>query len=343
MSKYVYILLLPLLLWSCEAEFSPNAEWREVPSVFCLLDQDDTVSYVRVQKCYLGNDDLKSYATIFDSTNYAEGDISVHLLAWRSEDEMNSPDAVPVRTLVFDYAMLSDKTEGIFSSPMQPVYKHRNEDGDLDTAFIYQLVVAKAATGEVLASATTSLVGDAPREPWLTSPNPVSSRLGFHRNRSCQLTWLPFARGRRYQATVRYHYRCRYQRPDSLRHIDMSLPVLAASSNDAAVSTSLAMSTFLANVETSLHGDTATKLYVDTAVIFLSVCNEPLHAYLNSIELMNSSLDQEYAAYSNIEGGVGIFAARRTALRDTVLADNSDVRPYGLHFLLEQLDVGFGR
>ena len=157
------------------------------------------------------------------------------------------------------------------------------------------------------------------------------------------MSWRPFARGRRYQATVRYFYRCRFLQPDLLRYIDMPLPVLSGSSRNADIATSLAMSTFLANVETALRGDTNTKDYVDTAVVSLAVCNEPLHAYFNSIELINSSLDQEYAAYTNIEGGVGIFAARRTALKDTILTDNSDVRPYGLHYLLEDLNVGFGK
>ncbi len=43
-----------LLLASCEVDFSPNASWREIPVVYCVLDQDDDTSYVRVERCFLG-------------------------------------------------------------------------------------------------------------------------------------------------------------------------------------------------------------------------------------------------------------------------------------------------
>ena len=47
-----------LLLSACEVEFSPNAEWREIPVVYCVLDQDDDTTFVRVERCFLGEGNI---------------------------------------------------------------------------------------------------------------------------------------------------------------------------------------------------------------------------------------------------------------------------------------------
>ena len=67
--------LLPLsifLFYACEVEFSPNAEWKEVPSVYCILDQDDDTTWVRVEKCFLGEGSIYNYGMISDSINYPQ-------------------------------------------------------------------------------------------------------------------------------------------------------------------------------------------------------------------------------------------------------------------------------
>ena len=72
--------LLPLLTVSCEVEFSPNAEWKEIPVVYCLLDQDDDTTWARVERCYLGDGSIYDYGSISDSINYPLGSIEVKLL-----------------------------------------------------------------------------------------------------------------------------------------------------------------------------------------------------------------------------------------------------------------------
>ena len=58
--KKLFFVAIPLILLftSCKVEFSPNAEWKEVPVVWCVLDQMDDTTWVRVQRCFLGEDNL---------------------------------------------------------------------------------------------------------------------------------------------------------------------------------------------------------------------------------------------------------------------------------------------
>ena len=123
----------------------------------------------------------------------------------------------------------------------------------------------------------------------------------------------------------------------------MPLSVVSGSLRESDLATSMSQGAFMVNMEQALRGDTSTKDYVDSALVMLAVCNESLHAYLNSIAMMQSAADQDHVAYSNIEGGVGIFASRRAHLVQAVKTDQSDIAPYGLHYLLESLDVSFGR
>ena len=68
---------------SCKVDFSPNAPWRDLPSIYCVIDPEEDTVWARVQRCYLGEDNLYNYAPIADSNYYAPNDISVHLLVWK--------------------------------------------------------------------------------------------------------------------------------------------------------------------------------------------------------------------------------------------------------------------
>ena len=52
---------------SCDNDFNPNAEWKETMVVYGLLDQDQDTTWVRVQKCYLGEGDMIAMSSIMDS------------------------------------------------------------------------------------------------------------------------------------------------------------------------------------------------------------------------------------------------------------------------------------
>ncbi|MBR5027718.1 MAG: hypothetical protein IKX51_00720, partial [Bacteroidales bacterium] len=85
--------LLPLALifgvffTACDNEFSPNAEWKETMVVYSLLDQDEDTTWVRVQKCFLGEGDMLAMTSIMDSSNYSEGDLRVQIEEWNAEEK----------------------------------------------------------------------------------------------------------------------------------------------------------------------------------------------------------------------------------------------------------------
>lgn len=342
---YVFYLMfvLPFLggvLTSCEKEFSPNAEWKEIPSVFCLLDQDDDTTYVRLQRCYLGEGNLYEYGSISDSIYYPDGVMEVLIKVWRSELDMLSGNATPFKVMDFT-CELRNKVEGDFASGLQPIYCHRNVPGELDSAYVYELIVRRVNDGTVVATATTRLLGDpSATYGWLKTPSPVSGngRVTFNMMTGASaIRWIPVDRGRLYQPSVRFYYRYRFA-PDSLRYIDVHCEsVKATSQQSLEMNTLVEKGYYLGEIAKALQADTNHKLFVDTVAIIMDVADESLNAYI----AVTTAIDrQNYQMYNNITGGVGLFAARRTHLMEYVLSDKGD-QPTGMHTLLENLGVGF--
>ena len=90
------------------------------------------------------------------------------------------------------------------------------------------------------------------------------------------------------------------------------------------------------DVHISADDDTNTKIYPMIFDIYIRACNEDLYAYFNSVDAGSDG-----SVYTNIEGGLGIFAARRTHIYRRVPGDPSDRPGIGLHALLRDSIPGF--
>lgn len=336
----VAVVMTLLGFTACESEFSPNAEWQELPSVYCLLDQDDDTTFVRLQRCYLGDGNLYEYGRIADSIYYPDGVMEVLIRVWRNASDMTVSGATPLYEMNFTRE-LRDKVDGNFASGPQPIYCHRNMPGELDSAYTYQLIVRRVSDGSVMATATTRLLGDPDsKKGWLKTPSPVggNSPVSFNMmSGACVIRWIPLDRGRLYQPRVRFYYRYRFA-PDSLRYLDIACQsVKATSQQSLELNTSVYKEYYLGEIAKALRSDTNHKMFVDTVAIIMDVANESLNAY---IAITTAVERQNYQMYNNITGGVGLFAARRTHLMEKVLSDKGD-QTTGMHTLLENLNVGF--
>ncbi|MBQ6096732.1 MAG: hypothetical protein IJK99_03190, partial [Bacteroidales bacterium] len=104
--KALFFVLAVSLFASCEVEFSPNADWKEIPVVYCVLDQDDDTSYVRVQRCFLGEGNQYQYTSVADSIYYPQGALSVAIEQWNatlaSDGTLYRTGDAPVQVLNFD-------------------------------------------------------------------------------------------------------------------------------------------------------------------------------------------------------------------------------------------------
>ncbi len=331
----VLILLFITLLASCEVEFSPNAEWKEVPVVYCVLDQDDSISWVRVERCYLTEGDIHSGGRISDSINYPQGALQVSILVYKNGRQI---DSIP-----FDYTVV-DRDEGEFVSVGQPAYTavtYRRLADDyslLYDSYTYELRIRRTADGSMLAKAQTSLLGRQEGSLVLT-PN-ANTPFGFSVTKNCKIEWRSMSNGRFYQPMIRFYYLYKYLGGDTLY---LDLPCNTRLCTPPYVSTYniyYSRDVFLQKLHEKFDGDTNTKIYPELFDIYITGCNEELYAYLSSVGSA-SGIDQSHAVYTNIDGGLGVFAARRAHLYRRVPGDPSDRPGVGLHALLKDSIQGF--
>lgn len=330
MKRLSRLVLLPLALFvatSCEVEFSPNASWKEVPVIYCVLDQDDDTTWARVERCYLGEDDIRTYASTSDSFNYPDGALQVSLIAYL--------DGVAVDSLPFSRAT-RDRATGSFAHTAQPDF-YCPTRGRLDDRYTYRIRVRRAADGSLLAQNATPipLVVKNPADSLITRPF-SGRRFDFKDgNYTCQIDWNSLANARLYQPVIRLYYAV----GADTTYVDVKCQQVTSRNEALNYSIHFPKSTFLASVREQLRDDTVPKQYLSMVDILLLACSEDLRAYLYSVG-GNSNSDRPADSYSNIENGLGVFAARRTHLYKRMPADDSMLQG-GLLKDLKDLNVGF--
>ncbi len=68
-----------VFFFSCKNELNINAPYKEVPSVYAVLNPQDAIQMIRINKVFLGEGNANEMAQISDSINYQEGDLTVTL------------------------------------------------------------------------------------------------------------------------------------------------------------------------------------------------------------------------------------------------------------------------
>lgn len=317
------IAFLTFLFCSCKVEFSPNADWKDIPVVYCVLDPDDDTSWVRVQRCYLKEGEIYSAASITDSVSYPADSIEVVLYVRHNDQSVDSMTFL---------ATFMDRQEGSFASENQVAYYYPTA-GRLNNAEMYELYVRKKSTGALLASASTLPV--IPPDNIIRKPA-NNDKFGFYSaNNSCLIEWNTFTNARMYEPVVRFYYS---EHGDTLS-VDIHCGRIYQTKESAlTLSTNYLRTSFLSDLKLYLQPDTAAKIYVPMVDLYINACNEDLNAYLSSVSANSGSL-LSTQIYSNISGGLGIFATRRTHLFKHLSSDVNKVPNSGLYWFLTQLGV----
>lgn len=64
---------------SCKNDLNLNAPYKEIPSVYAVLNPQDRIQIIRINKVFLGNSDANTMAKVSDSINYQPGELTVSL------------------------------------------------------------------------------------------------------------------------------------------------------------------------------------------------------------------------------------------------------------------------
>lgn len=134
MTKFLIPLLclLVLTLFSCNEDVNVSSTYKESPVIYGLLDQNNDIHYIKINRGFVGPGNALEFSKIPDS-NYFEN------VSAKVEELINN---VPIRTWELRDTLLTTKdTNGVFFGPDQIVYYFDNGTVKLKEEAVYRLTV----------------------------------------------------------------------------------------------------------------------------------------------------------------------------------------------------------
>jgi len=107
------LMLLTVLLSNCSEKINLVGDFQETAVIYGLLDQADTLHYVKITRAFIGPGDAMQIAQIADSSYFDQVDATI-------TEELNGN---VTRTWQLKDTLIQDKnTNGVFYGPIQKVY-----------------------------------------------------------------------------------------------------------------------------------------------------------------------------------------------------------------------------
>ncbi|MBT6163060.1 MAG: DUF4249 family protein [Crocinitomicaceae bacterium] len=315
-----------LLMSSCSTDIELNAPYQKTPVIFGLLDAQQDTQWVRVNRTWLGVGNQFDVAMIADSSEYPAEDLTVEVT--------ERIGGVTREWALVDTTIENKSDQGIFFGPEQQMWYFIPEGG-LDTDAEYDLDISIADEGDV--SSTTNMIAERIGNISQPPPGVTNFKLGFasvgFQTTFPDLTfkWSSTAGPSRYDAKMLIHVIERTwndeEHTDLLteeeRIIEWPIGTLNTQDDEGGdvlqkeVSGERFFTTLASQLQvdpfvTRVLGVWDEEVQIARVVDFeLTVANDELSTYLE-INSPVTGVIQERPEYTNINGGLGLFAARST-------------------------------
>tara|TARA_A100001037_G_C15104531_1_gene615694 strand:- start:479 stop:1489 length:1011 start_codon:yes stop_codon:yes gene_type:complete len=302
----IYYLLFSFFLFSCDTDFSANADWEETMVIYGLIDQTDDRQYIKINKAYLGEGDALQMASISDSVNYNPLDLNVILFKIKSNGDIQ--DSVILKDTIMN------KDPGLFSTDNNIIYTFKNS-GFLEQNKTYRLHVKNVASGTTCVSETRLIEEINVEDYWNVAPN---YKFNFFYNQEyadATITWDKSNNGVVYQMILTFNY-VRISNSSVLDTIsvDWVYPIIYQQGNSAIVQqiNGEEFFNFLSNnstIENDYNLNNNLNRRALSLDLEITAGTEDLYTYmvLNSPSL---GIIQQKPFFTNIDNGIGLFSSR---------------------------------
>lgn len=324
-SNGLVVFLVALVIQGCSTDIDLNAPYQRTPIVFALLDAEQDTQWVRINRTWLGDGNQYDAALIADSSEFNPEDLEVTVSEWIGDNEVRS-------WTLKDTTIENKSTDGIFYAPQQQMWFFVPEQGmNSDAEYHFHMLIE----GEEEVAAETNMIAQQIGNITQPPPGVANFKLGFaslgFATTFPDLTfkWSSTAGASRYDAMLLIHVTERVW--NDLEHTDLleerdvvvEWPVgtLSTSSDEGGqvLQKEVSGQNFYTNLSSQLEaspyitrvlGTWDNQIQIARAIDFmLTIANEELATYL---EINNpiTGIILERPEYTNIEGGLGLFASR---------------------------------
>ncbi len=304
--RFIILSLVLLIAWSCKQDIDLTENYKDIPVVYGILSQNDTVLYLRVNKAYSGDNNAYIIAGNPDSSNYGSN-IDVVI------EEVNK--AGGSRLMHLDTTTLFSKDSGTFYYPGQLLYAVKAIP---DPASTYNLRIQNKVNGHEV-TASTRLVQDF----IMTKPAPGDTAINFRKTLATQqkFEWLSAEYGKLYQLIIAFYFKETSSPGDTImRKIEWTFNSVRSSTNQGGenLSVNYYNSDFYYNCNLRvpypdyLKEEAVISRKPDHIGFVFTVVAEDLCNYLDISNPPAGFLLDEPAFSANITNGLGVFSARYT-------------------------------
>ncbi len=318
--KYVLPVLLVVSIWmsqSCSTDFDLNADFKETPVLYGLLDAADSVHFIRINRAFIS--DETDAITLAQDPNaiYYGPELTVIVEELENGNVVNT---YITERIDGDTIGLSKDTTGIFANIPNILYRFATE---INPDRAYRVIATNSETGKVI-TATTQIIDDfkltRPNEdaifPQFFALNPFGTyQFGFLNARDAAI----------YDITLRFHYReARYfQSGDSIvitgsGDIDWKFrkeyTTIDRDPNEP-ITIDIAGNQFYNFLADAFPPDP--DIYniriPDSVQFIVEAGGEDIYTYqLFNASTLGITEGQVTDVYTNVEGGLGLFSTRFT-------------------------------
>lgn len=312
------------LFSSCSTDFDVNAPWKDITVVYGLLNQNDSVHYLKITKAFLGEGDALMFSKIPDSSNYPDKlDVTIEVWDMKKDNNGNIYDSIYIKTIPFDTTTIADKEKGdsIFYYPYQLIYK--SEVSKLNPDFTYKLFIKNKQTGKEI-TGSTELVR---KMTDISNPKPAPARASFKPGFKNSVVWTTVEGGKRYQFVARFHY-LEISKTDTSDKTEKFVDwiifndlILGNTIGGEELTRTYPCDAFYTVIGNGIRQNIpSSELYNYTRVAYsmeyiFSVAADDLNTYMEVTE-PSYTIVQEKPPFTNIINGIGLFSSRYNNTKD---------------------------
>ena len=297
-------IILIVISFSCSTDFDINAEWKDVPVVYSVLNQSDAVHYIKINKSFLGG--LSAYEMAQTSDSLFYGDLEVYI-----DKYVNHTLS---KTFTFTKTTDIQKDTGIFANDKNIIYKNEEDlisSSDKIEDCVFKLKIINPKNGKEIIG-ETKLIDD------LNIIRPQSGPLQMNFSiyeSNYKVEWSSATNAKQYNTVVKIHY---FELPDNTEdttdyYIYWHLPSKIDESNARTLNVEYQNSgfynTIASNVSVKPSNIRRYLSKVDPVTFMFSMANNDLFTYIE-VSSPSNGIVQEKPEFTNLENAIGIFAAR---------------------------------
>ncbi len=222
--KFSLIVVCLMVINSCKNDLKLNAPYKEIPSIYAVLNPQETVQTIRINKVFLGEADANQMAQVADSINYPANELEVTL-------ERTNFGVADVATPTGNKAVITFSESVVEAAPgafnkTQRVYVTSDK---LFTTGTYHLKVKNKRTGNVFTAKTNALDSiksgiaplNEPHYPYGLPIPPLSAYVDY-KTYEGTVKFFPNAAAL-YQLTIRLHFYDSVPNANYYKYVDYTL------------------------------------------------------------------------------------------------------------------------